>query len=563
MRRNVRTRSHQGKVLLVGVCLHLGTLWAAQTPGSGLAEVANVAPAKIAGTVVSSITDMPLAQARVSITETKNRANTRWMITTENGRFEFDRIPGGKYSLVGAKRGYMRGAYEQHEQFSTAIVTGAEFDTTKLVLRLTPMASIAGKVMDEAGEPVREGHVSLYRENKETGFGQIAPIDRGTTNDLGTFEFAPVAPGKYYVSVSAKPWYAMHPVTISEDGNENTAQAIDRSLDVAYPTTYSGGATEAGAALPIEVKGGDHAEAEIQLFPVPSLHFLIRVPDDDGRHIIFPPTLEKAVFNGGEYYLPNDFRRVGKDVYEISGVAAGTYTLRTQLPGSQPPSMFTSVIDLRNDGQELNLGAGEPRASLKLTVETSGHEPLPREFRIMLFDGHNRNWAFQEVDANGVALIENLPTGKYRMVIYSPSKAYSVLRTLSEAGKTSGDEVNMPASGTLELTAVLAARTAKIEGFIRRSGKAASGVMVVLIPKEATTQEQRFRWDQSDSDGSFTLSAVLPGEYTVAAIEDAWEFDWSKPAQFARYAEHGHKVTIPEGVGNTIQLPEAVEVQPR
>jgi hypothetical protein len=264
---------------VLGVCLQFGAICAGQTPNSAPPAETIVIVTKIAGTVVSSETGAPLAQTRVSIADTKNRANMRWMITNESGRFEFDRIPPGKYSLVGAKRGFLTGAYEQHEQFSTAIVTGTEFGTTQLVLRLTPMASIEGKAVDEAGDPVRQGQVTLYRENQEIGFKRIVPVNHEATNDLGTFEFAPLAPGKYYVAVSARPWYAMHPVTDSGDGSSSSTPTVDRSLDVSYPTTYSGGATESDGALAIELKRGDRSEVEMHLSPVPCPLAAHNIPD--------------------------------------------------------------------------------------------------------------------------------------------------------------------------------------------------------------------------------------------------------------------------------------------
>jgi len=60
--------------------------------------------------------------------------------------------------------------------------------------------------------------------------------------------------------------------------------------------------------------------------------------------------------------------------------------------------------------------------------------------------------------------------------------------------------------------------------------------MVVLVPKDPETHQDMFRRDQSDLDGSFTLPDVVPGSYTVVAVEDAWGFDWSKPTLLARYA---------------------------
>jgi Carboxypeptidase regulatory-like domain len=561
MSRNAKSR--RMKLCVLGVWLQCSAICAGQNQtGAQTPAETSATPTKIAGTVVSAMTGTPLAQTRVSIADTKNRAKLVWMITNESGRFEFDHIPAGKYSLVGAKRGFLTTAYEQHEQFSTAIVTGREFDTTQLVLRLTPMASIEGKVVDEAGDPVRQGQVTLYRENKEMGFGRIARVNFGSTNDLGTFEFASLAPGRYYVAVSARPWYAVHPVVDSGESTSSPPPPVDRSLDVSYPTTYSGGATDADGALAIELKGGERSEVEMHVFPVPSLHIIFRVPDDDGQHGWAPPMFERRVFDSSEFINSLEVRRVSQGVYELTGVPAGTYSVRMPNRGSSQ-EVRTGEVDLSSDGQELDTTRGEPEGSLKLTIQMPQQEGIPKGMRIMLRDKQNRNRTFQELDANRQATIEYLPAGKYSIVIYSPGKPYSVVRTSSEAGETTGHDVNVPSGGTLTLTAVLAAGSANIEGFVKRSGTAASGVMVVLIPKESSTREELFRRDQSDSDGSFSLRSVIPGEYTLVAIEDAWGFDWSKPGQLARYAQHGQAITIPEGVQTTIQLPEAIEVQPR
>src|SRR5258708_19024840 len=101
------------------------------------------------------------------------------------------------------------------------------------------------------------------------------------------------------------------------------------------------------------------------------------------------------------------------------------------------------------------------------------------------------------------------------------------------------------------------------EGFVKRGGKAASGAMVVLVPKDPERHQDMFRRDQSDLDGSFALPDVVPGSYTVVAVEDAWGFDWSKPTLLARYAEHGQTLIIGELIQGAVHLPEPVEVQPR
>ena len=144
----------------------------------------------IAGVIVNDLTGAPLEQARVTIQETKNRASVGAVFTGEDGRFAFTQLPAGKYSLQGVRRGFLPGYYEQHEQYSTAIVTGPEFQTENLVLRLTPMAMISGHISDESGDAVRSAQVRLYREEKSGGMSRIMGMDRHRAMTEGTMIFS-------------------------------------------------------------------------------------------------------------------------------------------------------------------------------------------------------------------------------------------------------------------------------------------------------------------------------------------------------------------------------------
>ena len=197
---------------------------------------------RIAGMIVNAMTGEPLSQARISIADTRDRSKPLGMITSEDGHFEFSQLKAGKYSLSGAKRGFISAAYEQHEQYSTAIVTGEEFATENLVLRLTPMALITGHVTDEFGEGVRSASVVLYFENHTGGMTRITRYSNSMSDDRGFYDFSLLRPGKYYVSVTAKPWYAIHPAS-AVDGASAPATQVSPALDAAYPTTYYDGAT--------------------------------------------------------------------------------------------------------------------------------------------------------------------------------------------------------------------------------------------------------------------------------------------------------------------------------
>jgi hypothetical protein len=517
---------------------------------------------KIAGTVVNEMTGAPLSLARISLAETKNRAQAISMVTSENGHFEFSQLKAGKYSLQGAKRGFLSAAYEQHEQFSTAIVTGPEFSTENLVLRLTPMALISGHVMDEFGDPVRNAQVALYLENHNGGLTRIVRFSSSSTDDRGFFDFNLLRPGNYFISVTAKPWYAIHPVTSPEVAAHRASQ-VSPALDVVYPVTYYNGATEADRATAIEVKGGERLQFEMHLNPTPALHLILRVPtNEEGQQTSFTvPTLQKRVFDSVQFIQMEGMQPVGPGVYEVSGIAPGRYTVRAQNSSSGQMEVSADV-DLAHDGQELSNTRGEPLSSLKVTIKMPGTEPLPKQYFVGLQDSRLRAVAFRPGDPSGLNTFENLAPGKYAIRFVSQGKIYSVVRTISQAGDAPGHYVTVTPGAAVEMAAVLSEGVVNIEGMVHKKDKPVAGVMVSLVPKDPEAHVELFRRDQSDFDGTFLLQGVIPGSYTIVAVEDAWGLDWLQPNVLARYVQHGQELTVGELMRGSVHLPDPVEVQP-
>jgi hypothetical protein len=85
--------------------------------------------------------------------------------------------------------------------------------------------------------------------------------------------------------------------------------------------------------------------------------------------------------------------------------------------------------------------------------------------------------------------------------------------------------------------------------------------MIVLVPKNPEANHDRFRRDQSDLDGSFSLPDVIPGSYTIIAIENGWDLDWSEPAVLAQYLQHGETIEVGNRLPKLMHLADAVEVQ--
>ncbi|MGH9743551.1 MAG: MSCRAMM family protein, partial [Candidatus Acidiferrum sp.] len=220
-------------------------------------------------------------------------------------------------------------------------------------------------------------------------------------------------------------------------------------------------------------------------------------------------------------------------------------------------------INLTQDGQNLDEQEGEPVGSVKISVNAPQEDVLQRHMAVGLQDGENKIVVFSQVDAKGTATFQNVSAGKYGLRVFAQGKTYSVVRMSSKGAQVSGHEFTLTPGESQEWSVALAEGKANIEGFVKRGGKAVPGVMVVLIPKDPELHEDLFRRDQSDLDGSFELPNVIPGSYTIAAVDDAWGFDWSKPGLLARYAIRGEALTIGQQMQRIVNLPEPVEVQPR
>jgi hypothetical protein len=514
---------------------------------------------RIAGRVVSASGGNPLARARVSIVEAHNSQSLQWTITSEDGRFEFKQLGPGKYGLQGAKRGFITASYDAHEQYSTAIVTGVGLDTEHLVLRLAPSAVISGMVLDESGDPVRRATVTLYREDRRLGMGRIIRVRAVSTDDQGAYEFIGLDTGSYFISVVATPWYAVHPLTTPRPGTEDLPPP-DRSLDVAYPITYYGDATEPDDASPIPVRGGDRLQADVHLAPVPALHLLFHAPED-AQNGVRVPTFFKPSFDGMEILQAGSMQSVSPGVFEVTGVAAGRYSVRMR--GSGRGDQANSEVDLSQDGQELDPSKMEPASNIKATVELLGDATLPPHLGIALRNSKTRIVAWEEANAKSEVEFQGVAPGKYEVLAFAQNKAFSVVRVSTKGNETSGHILNVAAGSSETVSFSLVGSAVDVEGFAKRAGKAAPGVMVVLVPKDPDAHRELFRRDQSDQDGSFSLGDVIAGSYTIVAIENGWDLDWSSPGVIAHYGKHAKPVIVSNHAQSPMHLPDPIEVQPR
>jgi protocatechuate 3,4-dioxygenase beta subunit len=546
---------------------------------------------RIAGKIVNSISGAPVSQAVVTIANVANLSETRSVITGDDGVFVFTGVAPGKYQLDGARRGFIHSAYDAHENFSTAIVTGGDADSEHLIFRLTPQAVLTGQVFDESGDPIRRANVGLYRQDQSTGVGLVRRVGAAPTDDRGTYEFAELPAGTYFLSVNAKPWYALHPHSIVNGGGTQTlrngdgtvtgtqteqtisAPTIAHSFDVAYPTTYYPDATDSDEAVPIPLRGGEKLSIDMHLTPVPALRILVRSP---GGYMM--PQLLKQSFDSSEdaitAYLmgggvdPTENRAISINwlptgEVEISGVPAGKYTVRMRGRPDTGVSGAVADFDISQDGQELDPSTASPASTAKLSVSVLGATHLPQGLLLALRTKEHRVIRRAPVDPSGAAQFVDVPPGKYDLLAATRENDYAVKRMVINDAPSNGHTLDVGTGSTIEGTVTLIGGQTIVQGVARHNGKGVPGAMIVMVPNDPEANGELFRRDQSDLDGTFSLGTVIPGDYTIVAIENGWDLNWSQPGVIAHYVEKGKKITVAAGARDPVHLSEPVEVQPR
>ncbi len=540
-----------------------------------LTSAAPSSPAKpaslheIAGVVLNARTSLPIRDAEITVRRSKDTSLVVQTATDADGRFSIPQLTDDKYSLQATHRGYIGAFYEEHENGSTAIVTGDGLTSTGLRFMLAPQAVIFGVITDDSGDPVPNASLALYRQDTRGGASQIVRSSGTGSDEQGNYEIAHLAPGSYFLSVTATPWYAAHR-PFQSGATAKIANPQPRSpLDVAYPPAYYPDAADSSFAAPITVNAGERVSINMTLHPVPAIHITMQLPMSGHNAQVSMPQLQREVFgypdsvqanvsssiNGG----PSSAQSVA--TVEISGIAPGSYEMMLNAPNGEFGR--STRVDLNSD-QAIDVSSTAPIAEVSGKVTMAGGENPPSSLTAILTPLQGQYRASAPIESDGSFHIHSVRPGTYEFAVYTVNIfGYAMTAThLTANGAALKGHMLTINTDPVILTAVLADSSASINGFAKLDGKPASGVFLELIPKSATASREAFALNQSDSDGSFNILHVLPGNYTLVAIQEGWTLDWTDAEAMRRYLARGLEITVPPH-SQEINLKDSVEVQPK
>jgi len=512
---------------------------------------------RIAGTVVSASTGEPVWGATVAALAEEGGRTVAAVASGNDGRFALEGLPAAKYQLAASKRGFVSAFYDQHEEFSSAIVPGPGQDTGSLTFRLVPSAVLRGVVTADGGDPVAGATVMLFQKPQGHNPGEkIAQVDSATTDDTGSYEFGNLAAGEYLLAVKAEPWYALHrPAAVSHPAPDPAA-----ALDVAYPVTYFDSTTDEASAMPIVLAGGSREEANVSLHAVPALHLVVETPrKQDGS--IARPELKQTVFGSVVAAESAGFMdAIQRGTTEFSGVPPGHY----ELAQGDPPRIV--ALDAAAS-QQVDPNAGVPASAVTGILRSASGAALTGEAIVILepLDGAQGQRTMQASCNRGAFSFPAVTAGTWELRAENSGELPIVSMTVGGRMHT-GSQIAVR-DRPLSLVATVSESAVRVEGFARKAVAGVetglAGAMVVLVPQNMADFRGLVRRDQSDSDGSFSLRDVASGSYTVVAIEDGWALDWSRSEVIGRYLPKGIAVTVTDRSGKVVRLSQPVPVQPR
>ncbi|QHS51063.1 carboxypeptidase regulatory-like domain-containing protein [Edaphobacter sp. 12200R-103] len=521
---------------------------------------------EIAGIVVSSVDDSPVPHAHLSAQsagsgEPIERQRYRMggpsagieTDADEHGRFVMKVPAAGRWRLMASAIGYVTQAYNAHDEYSSAVVLTQTAPRIDLRFRLAPEAEITGTVVDEAGEAVRNARITLEhrpaaspdREQQEFRNRMVAQTD-----DRGVYDFSGLAPGDYRVVVDAKPWYS----TSLQPQLNNGQAAQDSTLDVTYQRTWYPGVSDPAEAEVLSLKPAGVHRADIQLTPIPAVHVILSAPApavSGSRRFPAFPVVER-VGTGGigmAAAIPNRSRDGQMDV---GGLAPGLYRIRMAGPNQERES---KLIEIR-PGDTRTIDASSATSDMaNITIENEGSaagRPAGVELRDVIhgtrFTSFSQDMFFRarnerSSDAPSAGqgqqpVVLQVPPGKYEVRLMD--REFYLMGISAKGAEITGRFVTVH-SGDVTLKLRTATGRASVHGIAAAAGKPIEGAMILLVPAglDDPGSFASIVRDQTNTDGSFDLNNVVPGQYILVSIANGEQIHWNDAETLQRYLTQG------------------------
>jgi hypothetical protein len=452
-----------------------------------LAASSTLLSQSIEGTVVDSVTGLPVGGAGVSI---EAGGKPVYQATTDDqGVFRIQPVKAGTYTASFRKSGFLPSA-----QGASSAKFDAGSSAIHLQGRLTPLSRVAGRVFDGGGRPVSGAELLL--DGSLTG-------QTATSDAEGNYLFR-ATPGSYILS-------ARSPI-----GLRPPAAAEDERLGWAH--TYYPSALDRYAAVKILVPtGSDVWGLDITLRATRLVRVGGIVFGDRGD----PAAKVTVQAARTDETLSDEIRVVSKEdgSFEFPSLPEGEWRLFAETEGNNSKLRASAVLKVAGHELEwLDLRLMPPFdvTGRVAFLPPEGAKPDKKALVIFLRPSVAGSEGLSQTttDSNGNFKIENVYPGQYKVVAVSPGPPYFLNSVRMGNRELLGQYVDL-VSGTVPVEIKFESEGGGVRGMVNDCGSAT----VVLAPQDSALQEPQFvQTTRCGDQGQFQIANVRPGDYYAFAF---------------------------------------------
>ena len=500
----------------------------------------------VEGQVISAVTGEPVKKAQLMLRKADGPGSPFAAASDAGGKFSIADIDPGKYRLSVTRTGFVSQQYgaRGNSMLGTTLTLAPGDKLTGIVFKLIAHGVIAGRVVDEDGDPVANVIVQPMQYRYIRGKKQLMPTGQSVSNDLGEYRLYGLRPGKYVLMAGYRNMY-VEPAASTRNAPEES-----------YAPVYYPGSLEPSGAAPLTITPGSQLlNTDIRLVKTRAVRIRGRViaPARNGME-------GAAVFlmpRGAVMYLPGRpvARPDTKGNFELRGVTPGSYTIAVNYTGSngeryqgrQPIDVGTSDID---NAQITVLSPISVPGHIRVEGQSTAHL---REVHVTLEPGEGMGGSYATSDDDGNITFRDVSPDKFRVSVSAPAGLYAKSARTGDQDlmESELDLSSGSAGGDIEI--VLSTAGGQADGSVTNDkGEPAAGVTITLVPEDPKRLPTTFlKTGTTDQYGRFSFKDIAPGDYLAYAWDQiefsgmALDPDFVKPyedkAGKLRIGENGHE----------------------
>ena len=584
------------------------------------AQPAAPATGSLSGRVLTTEGGRPVKRARVFVSAPELPGG-RAALTDENGVFQISELPAGRYSVNVSKTGYIALSYGQRRPLmaGTPLQLADGQQLKGIDFALPRGGVIAGRIVDEDGEPMIGAVVRVLRYEYMQGDRRLVPVGTGQTDDKGQYRVWGLMPGDYYVNAVGRitlgnlgrggPGGPGGPGVFGAGppgggpfggaagaagsgraggGRGAIADAIAGALGgnlaalfggggedepVAYAPTYFPGVGSVNEATPVRIGlSQEVADVNFGLQLVRTARVTGRVltadgsPAENGNVQLTP---EGAAAGGRGQIGMTYGSRIGRDgAFAMTNVPPGRYVLRARAGNRrETPEFAQQPLAVNGDVPDLMLALAPGGAVTgSLVFEAAQSSVDPSQIRVTSPAVDPSAFAPNtgaRVEKDGTFTLDGIPAGA-RLIRANGGRGWTLKSVTINGHETIDTPIEIRPGQTIQdVKLVFTDKTTQISGTVtNESGQPVTDYTVLVFSTDEAfwrAQSRHIMTARPDQNGKYQMRGLPAGDYYVAVVDPAVQGEWFEPAFLDQHRPGAVRVAISEGDAKTQDLRVSVK----